>query len=201
MFCRVVNVAHSVDASRSQGVVHLTQLPPHDQAALWRGEVLVVPQPNPQEPAAVMSHIYVPLDRPHIWSQVTSYRRWTQFFPNITHSEVLESVKTATHRYRRLYQVGCKGFMMMTAQVEIYLQVQETTCEHIQFRLERGTFSYFAADLHLQDMGKGTLLTYRVQAAPTIPVPSFLVEQGMKTDLPGNMRQMRQVLCQRQGGV
>ena len=197
----VVSIDGAVTPSSPQGVVDPAQFSASEQIALMRGEVLIVPQPRPQEPAAVMAHMYVPLDRSHIWPQVTSYRRWTQFFPNITHSEVLESVKTASHRYRRLYQVGCKGFMMMTAQVEIYLQVLETACDHIQFRLERGTFSYFAADLHLQDMGAGTLLTYRVQAAPTIPVPTFLIEQGMKIDLPGNMRQMRQVLCQGYGVV
>lgn len=195
----VVSIDGEVAPSSPQGVVDPARFLARDQIALIRGDVLIVPQSQPHEPAAVMAHMYVPLDRSHIWPQVTSYRRWTQFFPNITHSEVLESVKTGTYRYRRLYQVGRKGFMMMTAQVEIYLQVFETACEHIQFRLERGTFSYFDADLHLQDMGKGTLLTYRVQAAPTIPVPTFLIEQGMKIDLPGNMRQMRQVLCQGYG--
>lgn len=197
----VVSIDGEVAPSNPQGVVDAARFSAHEQMALRQGEVLIVPQSKPQEAAAVMAHMYVPLDRSYIWPQVTSYRRWTQFFPNITHSEVLESVKTATHRYRRLYQVGQKGFMMMTAQVEIYLQVLETACDHIQFRLERGTFSYFAADLHLQDMGQGTLLTYRVQAAPTIPVPAFLIEQGMKIDLPGNMRQMRQVLCQGYGVV
>jgi hypothetical protein len=85
--------------------------------------------------------------------------------------------------------------MVLTAQVEIYLKVFETACDRIQFRLEQGTFSHFAADLHLQDLHEGTLLTYAVQAIPTIPVPSFLIEQAMKIDLPGNMKQMRQVLC------
>jgi hypothetical protein len=188
-----------VTPADAQGVVDLAQFSAYEQILLRRGDVLIVPQSRPQSPAAVMAHIYVPLDRSHIWPQVISYRRWTQFFPNITHSEVLESVKTTTYRYRRLYQVGRKGFMMISAQVEIYLQVFETACEHIQFRLERGTFSYFDADLHLQDMGEGTLLTYRVQAAPTIPVPAFLIEQGMRIDLPGNMKQMRQVLCQGYG--
>ncbi|QQE64019.1 cyclase [Leptolyngbya sp. BL0902] len=195
----VVSLDGELVPSKSQGVVDLARFSAHEQLVLRQGEVLIVPQSRPQEPAAVMAHMYVPLDRSHIWPQITSYRRWTQFFPNITHSEVLESVKTAGQRYRRLYQVGRKGFMMMTAQVEIYLQVFETACEHVQFRLEQGTFSYFDADLHLQDMGEGTLLTYRVQAAPTIPVPTFLIEQGMKIDLPGNMRQMRQVLCQGYG--
>jgi hypothetical protein len=179
--------------------IGMAQFSASDQIALLRGDILVTPQTHPHEPAAVMAQMYVPIARPQIWPQVTNYRRWTQFFPNITHSEVLETVKTASHRYRRLYQVGCKGFMMLTAQVEIYLRVFETACDRIQFRLEQGTFSHFAADLHLQDMNEGTLITYVVQAAPTIPVPTFLIEQGIKTDLPGNMRQMRQVLCQGQG--
>ncbi|MBE9140035.1 cyclase [Nodosilinea sp. LEGE 07088] len=178
----------------------LAQFSPSDQVALLRGDVLVQSQPQ-QTGGSVTAHIYVPLARPQVWPQVTNYSCWTQFFPNITHSEVIETVKTASQRYRRLYQVGRKGFMMLTAQVEIYLKVVETACEAIQFRLEQGTFAHFAADLHLQDFNQGTLLTYSVQAAPTIPVPSFLIEQAMKTDLPGNMRQMRRVLCARYGVV
>ncbi|WP_347404922.1 SRPBCC family protein [Nodosilinea sp. LEGE 06152] len=176
----------------------LAQFSPGDQIALLRGDVLLKSQTN-RDGGAVTAHMYVPLARPQIWPQVTNYSCWTQYFPNIVHSEVLETVKTATQRYRRLYQVGRKGFMLLTAQVEIYLKVVETTCEAIQFRLEQGTFSHFAADLHLQDFSQGTLLSYSVQAAPTIPVPSFLIEQAMKTDLPGNMKQMRQVLCARYG--
>ncbi|HZG40373.1 MAG TPA: SRPBCC family protein [Nodosilinea sp.] len=176
----------------------LAQFSAVDQIALLRGDVLLKSQTN-RDGGAVTAHMYVPLARPQIWPQVTNYSCWTQYFPNIVHSEVLETVKTATQRYRRLYQVGRKGFMMLTAQVEIYLKVVETTCEAIQFRLEQGTFSHFAADLHLQDFNQGTLLSYSVQAAPTIPVPSFLIEQAMKTDLPGNMRQMRRVLCARYG--
>ncbi|WOD39106.1 SRPBCC family protein [Nodosilinea sp. E11] len=178
----------------------LAQFSAGDQVALLRGDVLLQALPGQSE-GSVTAHMYVPLGRPQIWPQVTNYSCWTQFFPNIVHSEVLETVKTASQRYRRLYQVGRKGFMMISAQVEIYLKVVETACEAIQFRLERGTFSHFAADLHLQDFNQGTLLSYSVQAAPTIPVPAFLIEQAMKTDLPGNMRQMRRVLCARYGVV
>jgi hypothetical protein len=184
------------DVTQAKGF--LDQFSPSDQVALLQGDVLLTPQTSASG-GAVTAHIYVPLARPQIWPQVTHNRRWTQFFPNIVHSEVLETVKTATQRYRRLYQVGHKGFMVLTAQVEIYLRVVETVCEGIQFRLERGTFSHFAADLHLQDFNQGTLLSYSVQAAPTIPVPGFLIEQAMKIDLPGNMKQMRRVLCARCG--
>lgn len=173
----------------------LAEISPGDRVGLLRGDILVKPQAQSQGAGAVMAHMYVPLHRSRIWPQVTNYRRWTQFFPNITHSEVLETVKTASQRYRRIYQVGCKGFMVLTAKVEVYLKVVETACECVQFRLEQGTFSHFAADLHLQDFNEGTLVTYMVQAAPTIPVPTFLIEQAIKIDLPGNMKQMRQVLC------
>jgi hypothetical protein len=176
----------------------LDQLSTQEQAALLRGDVLVTSHTLGAGGAA-MAHMYVPLARPQIWPQVTNYSAWTQYFPNIIHSEVLETVKTASQRYRRLYQVGRKGFMVLTAQVDIYLRVIETTCEAIQFRLERGTFSHFAADLRLQDFNQGTLVTYSVEATPTIPLPSFLVEQGMRQDLPGNMKQMRRVLCDRYG--
>ncbi|MFZ4640515.1 MAG: SRPBCC family protein [Nodosilinea sp.] len=171
------------------------QFSPIQQVALLKGDILVVPEANSDGRAAVIAHMYVPLTRAQIWPQVTSYHRWPQFFPNIIHSEVLETVKTSSHRYRRLYQVGRKGFLALSAQVEVYLRVFETTCDRIQFHLEKGAFSHFTAHLFLQDLHQGTLLSYSVEAAPTIPVPGFLIEQAMKLDLPGNMGQMRQVLC------
>ncbi|MBD0336450.1 MAG: cyclase [Cyanobacteria bacterium Co-bin13] len=173
-------------------------------ASLLKGQVLVDPQYCPHGGGAVTAQMYVPIDKTRLWPQLTNYSRWPQFFPNITHSEVLETVKTSSQRYRRLYQVGRKGFLMLTAQVEIYLRVFESLCDdavgaasrhRIQFRFESGTFAHFAADLDLQDFHEGTLLTYSVSAKPLIPVPSFLIEQAMRYDLPGNMEQMRRVLC------
>ncbi|MBC7972166.1 MAG: cyclase, partial [Verrucomicrobia bacterium] len=96
---------------------------------------------------------------------------------------------------KRLYQVASKAFLFLTAQVDIYLKVIETTQQQIQFRLESGSFHDFAADLTLEDYGDGTLLTYAVQATPTIPVPSVLIQQAIQMDLPNNLRTMRQVLC------
>ncbi|NJL46018.1 MAG: cyclase [Leptolyngbyaceae cyanobacterium SM2_3_12] len=197
----MVAIGTRVTPNSADAASWLAQISPRDQVGLLRGDILVKPQAQTQGNGAVMAQMYVPLHRSRIWPQVTNYRRWTLFFPNITHSEVLETVKTASQRYRRIYQVGCKGFMMLTAKVEVYLKVVETACESIQFRLEQGTFSHFAADLHLQDFNEGTLVTYMVQAAPTIPVPAFLIEQAMKIDLPGNMKQMRQVLCEGAGPV
>ncbi|HEY9736457.1 MAG TPA: SRPBCC family protein [Trichocoleus sp.] len=188
------------------GFADLNQTPTAaaQRAALLRGQVLVDPEYCPEGGGAVTAQMYVPLAKKQLWPQLTSYSRWPQFFPNITHSEVLETVKASGQRYRRLYQVGRKGFLMLTAQVEIYLKVFENLGEglldpqsrpRIQFRFEQGTFSHFAADLVLQDFQEGTLLTYSVQAKPLIPVPGFLIEQAMRHDLPGNMEQMRRVLC------
>jgi hypothetical protein len=189
----VVNAEPNIQLASGEGC--LDRFSSTDQIALLRGEIIVTPLVSTGGGGAVPAHMFVPLDRGLIWSQLTNYRRWTQFFPNISHSEVLETVRTGSQRYRRLYQVGCKGFMKLTAKVEIYLKVFENACDSLQFRFEQGTFSHFAADLELKDLPNGTLLTYGVQANPTIPVPSFLIEQGMKLDLPGNMKQMRQVLC------
>jgi hypothetical protein len=174
-----------------------------DPTALLQGQVLIDSEYCPQGGGAVTAKMYVPVPKAQLWPQLTSYGRWSQYFPNIIHSEVLETVKTSSQRYRRLYQVGRKGFLMLTAQVEIYLKVFESLCDsqgsssrhRIQFRFEKGTFEHFAADLILQDFHNGTLLSYTVQAKPLIPVPGFLIEQAMRKDLPGNMEQMRRVLC------
>jgi hypothetical protein len=119
------------------------------------------------------------------------------YFPDVIHSEVLpplvsQSLKPAS---KRLYQVAKKAFLFLSVQVEVYLNVVETVQQEIKFRLERGSFVDFTADLKLQDAGTGTILTYSVQATPTIPVPSILIEQAMRFDLPNNLRKMRQIIC------
>ncbi len=172
-------------------------------AALLKGDVLIETHPHTATGAAVTAQIYVPVVRSHLWEQLTDYSRWVHYFPNITDSRVLGQVKDQVrdkahaHRVtRRLYQAARKAFLVFTAQVEIYLHVIETVQQSIQFRLERGTFSDFAADLTLEDFQEGTLLTYSVRATPLVPVPGFLLESAMRNELPGNMRTMRQVLCQ-----
>ncbi len=169
---------------------------PQQEQSLLRGDVLISTTPT-HEGAAVTATMYVPLVRSQTWQQLTDYSKWVQYFPDIVQSQVLEVKKQSkTHPMtRRLYQVARKAFLLFSAQVEIYLQVIETVHQKIQFRLERGTFSAFAADLTLEDYGQGTLLTYSVQATPLIPVPSFLIEQAIRHDLPGNMKTMRQVMC------
>jgi carbon monoxide dehydrogenase subunit G len=134
--------------------------------------------------------MYLPIARSKVWQQVTDYPRWVQYFPDVTKSEVLHRGEV-----KRLYQVAQKGFLFLTAQVEIYLNVYEVLGQHIQFRLERGTFTDFTADLKLQDYSNGTVLTYSVQATPNIPIPAVFIQQAMQMELPLNMRKMREVLC------
>jgi len=159
--------------------------------ALRRGRVLIETAAHGMTGGAVTAKMYVPAKRPELWAQLTQYPRWVEFFPNVSRSEVLASNQSV----HRVYQVGRKAFLAIAAEVEIYLQVYEDAYHSLQFRLEKGTFRDFGADLTLQDWQSGTLLTYAVQATPLIPVPSFLIEQGMRQDLPGNMEHMRRVLC------
>ncbi|MEM6839005.1 MAG: SRPBCC family protein [Cyanobacteria bacterium P01_C01_bin.120] len=159
--------------------------------ALQQGRVLIETSPHGLMGGAVTAKMYVKALRANIWAQLTQYSRWVEFFPNISRSEVRASNAGA----HRLYQVGRKTFLAIAAEVEIYLTVYEDPYHSLRFRLEKGTFKDFGADLTLQDWQKGTLLTYSVQATPLIPVPSFLIEQGMRQDLPGNMEHMRRVLC------
>lgn len=160
------------------------------QQALLQGEILVETRSHSAWGGAVTAHMYLPITRSHAWQQLTDYPRWVQYFPDVTKSEVLHRGEV-----KRLYQVAKKAFLFLSAQVEIYLNVFEVLGHHIQFRLEKGTFADFTADLKLQDCGNGTLLTYSVQATPNIPVPAILIQQAMQMELPENMRRMRQVLC------
>ncbi|MBW4665229.1 MAG: cyclase [Chroococcus sp. CMT-3BRIN-NPC107] len=165
----------------------------HQQIELIKGEILVKTRSHSSWGGAVTATMYLPLVRSHVWQQVTDYPRWVQYFPDITKSEVLHRGEV-----KRLYQAAKKAFLFFTAQVEVYLSVLEVVQQQIQFRLERGTFVDFAADLHLQDCQDGTLLTYAVQATPNIPIPTMFIQQAMQLELPANMRKMRQVICSSQ---
>lgn len=159
-------------------------------AELLQGKILVETRSHSAWGGAVSATMYLPMQRSHVWQQVTDYPLWVQYFPDVTISEVIYRGEV-----KRLYQAAKKAFLFFTAQVEVYLNVIEVVQQQIQFRLERGTFTDFAADLHLQDCQSGTLLTYAVQATPNIPIPSMFIQQAMNLELPANMRKMRQVLC------
>ncbi|QLE56983.1 SRPBCC family protein [Nostoc sp. TCL26-01] len=163
------------------------------QNLLMQGEILVRTRSHTTWGGAVSAFMYVPLVRSQVWQQVTDYPRWVQYFPDITRSEVLQRGEV-----KRLYQAAQKAFFFFTAQVEIYLNVVEVLGQQIQFRMEKGTFVDFTARVELKDCGNGTLLAYSVQATPSIPIPSMLIQQAMNFELPANMRQMRQVICQSQ---
>lgn len=160
------------------------------QKALLQGEILVETHSHSSWGGAVTTQMYLPIARSSVWQQLTDYPRWVQYFPDVTKSEVLHQGQV-----KRLYQVAQKSFVFFSTQVEIYLNVFEVQGQHIQLRLEKGSFNDFMADLKLQDFGNGTLLTYSVQATPNIPIPTIFIQQGMHMELPRNMRTMRQVLC------
>ena len=177
----------------------VTDLAWRQQKALLQGEILVETRSALRSSAsrshsawggAVTAQMYLPIARSHAWQQLTDYPRWVQYFPDVTKSEVLHRGEV-----KRLYQVAQKAFLFLSVQAEIYLNVFEILGQHIQFRLEKGTFTDFTADLKLQDCGDGTLLTYSVQATPNIPIPTVFIQQAMHMELPENMRKMRQVLC------
>ncbi|WP_066376501.1 MULTISPECIES: SRPBCC family protein [unclassified Anabaena] len=161
------------------------------QNLLMQGEILVKTRSHTACGGAVSACMYLPIVRSHVWQQITDYPRWVQYFPDITKSEVLQRGEV-----KRLYQAAQKAFLFLTAQVEIYLNVVEVIGQQVQFRMEKGTFLDFEANIELKDCGNGTLLLYSVQATPNIPVPSIFVQQAMNFELPANMRKMRQVICQ-----
>jgi carbon monoxide dehydrogenase subunit G len=174
---------------------------PMDLAALMKGEVVLRTRPYSAIGGSVVAQIYLPLSPQLVWHQLTDYSRWTQYFPDITRSEIIHNGIACVggaqlkKQVKRLYQAASKAFFFLTAKVEIYLKVLETQHQRIQFYLESGSFNDFAADLQLQPHGEGTILTYVVQATPMIPVPSMFIEHAIQMDLPANLRRMRQVIC------
>jgi len=169
----------------------------HRLERLRRGEIITQPHAYSDWGGAVTAWAYLSLDRPQVWQQITNYPRWTQYFPDVTRSEVLGVVETGVAR-KRLYQIAQKSFFLLNIQVEVFLEVVENreTGDAIRFQLERGSFRDFRADLSLYPYQQGTILAYRVQATPLIPMPSPFIQQAMQMDLPNNMRQMRRVICQ-----
>lgn len=163
--------------------------------ALLRGEILLQTRSHSAWGGACTASMYLPITRSQAWQQLTDYSRWVHYFPDVIKSEELRPVDSFTSGSKRLYQMARKAFLMFTAEVEIYLRVIEVVQQQIQFRMEKGSFVDFSADLKLQDCGSGTLLTYSVAATPLIPIPSMFIQQAMHMDLPANMQRMRQVLC------
>lgn len=166
------------------------------QSRLLQGEVLLQTRSHSLWGGAVTAQVYLPIARSQAWQQITDYPRWVQFFPDMTHSEILSHGGSQTNK--RLYQAARKAFFLFTAQVEIYLSVLETvqtSWQQVQFQLERGNFNDFSATLKLHDFHEGTLLTYSVQATPTIPIPTQFIQEAIKLDFPNNLRQLRRVLC------
>lgn len=163
------------------------------QQLLIQGEILVKTQGHTRNGGAVQASMYLPLMRSDVFEQLTDYPRWVQYFPDITKSVVVQRGDV-----KRLYQAAHKAFLFFTAKVEIYLHVAEELGQRIHFRLEKGSFEDFTADIKLQDCGDGTVLTYAVKATPDIPIPSLIIQQAMNFELPANMRKMRQVLCKGQ---
>jgi len=160
------------------------------QAALLQGEILVQTRSHSAWGGAVTAQMYLPLARAIAWHYLSDYPRWVQFFPDVIRSEVLHRGEG-----KCLYQVARKAFLFFTTQVEVHLNVFEVLGQQIQFQLEKGSFLDFAAELKLQDCGTGTLLTYAVQATPSIPIPTIFIQQAMHLELPENLRKMRQVMC------
>ncbi len=182
--------------SESMNVVSDLVLAPAEQAALLQGEILLETRSHSAWGGAVTARMYLPLTRSRAWQLLTDYPRWVHYFPDVTHSEVLHISEGLKHQSKRLYQAATKAFLFLSIQVEVYLKVVETFHQQIQFRLEKGSFSDFSADLKLQDFHRGIILTYGVAATPIIPVPSAFIQQAIHLELPANMRQMRQVMCQ-----
>lgn len=173
------------------------------QGSLLSGEIVLQTRPHSAWGGAVTAQMYVPLERRQVWQHVTNYPRWVQYFPSLTRSDVLATYTVeAGSSYKHLHQIAGKTFLFFTAQVEIYLKVFESDHpgrQQIHFQLDKGSFSDFSALLKLQDYHAGTLLTYSVQATPSLPIPTQVIQEGIRLDLPTNMRSMRRVICHSEG--
>lgn len=182
--------------SRTSSQLALPELSKGDRQQLQRGEILLETRSHTDWGAGVTARMYLSVERTKIWQALTYYPNWVAFFPDLTHSEVVED---RGQSWKRVRQSASKNFVLFQANVSVQLKVFETVLgdRHlIRFRMEQGDFRDFSADLHLENWENGTVLTYSVQATPTIPIPSMLIQQAIRLDLPTNLKQMRQCLTQ-----
>ncbi len=186
----------------TEAVSFVPEIRDSQRTSLINGEILLKTRAYTAWGGAVTAQMYLPVSPTQVWQQLTDYPRWTLFFPDITRSEVVHSDPNGStsatvlkQQVKRIYQKASRAFLFLTAQVEIHLKVLETQHQRIQFYFESGSFRDFSADLQLQACGDGTILTYSVQATPTIPIPGVLIEQAIQFDLPTNLKQMRRVIC------
>lgn len=178
------------------GATDFLHLPKAERDRLLRGEILITPHPMGLWGTGVTAQMHLALSPARAWSQLTQYSRWVEYFPDVTQSRVLH--ECAESFTKTLFQAARKTFLMMSVQVEVYLNVVERVQgdrRQIRFQKEQGSFKHFLADLTIEPLGFGTLLTYRVEAAPALPIPAPLIQEAVRLDLPRNMQQMRRVLC------
>ncbi|GAB4458746.1 MAG: hypothetical protein OHK0037_03030 [Elainellaceae cyanobacterium] len=174
----------------------IRHLPKTERNRLLKGEILLTPHPVDLWGAGVTAQMHLSLSPDRAWSQLTQYSRWVEYFPDVTQSRVLH--ECAESRTKSLFQAASKTFLMLSVQVEVYLRVAERVLgdrRQIRFQKEQGSFKRFLAELTVEPLGFGTLLTYTVEAAPALPIPAPLIQEAVRIDLPRNMQQMRRVLC------
>ncbi|WP_448602331.1 SRPBCC family protein [Thermoleptolyngbya sp.] len=184
------------DSMTGLGATDFPHLSKAERYRLLRGEILITPHPVDLWGTGVTAQMHLSLSPARAWSQLTQYSRWVEYFPDVTQSRVLH--ECAESLTKTLFQAASKTFLMLSVQVEVYLNVVEQVQgdrRQIRFRKERGSFKRFLADLTIEPLGFGTLLTYTVEAAPTLPIPALLIQEAVRLDLPRNMQQMRRVLC------
>lgn len=167
---------------------------PHQRLALLSGEILLQTHSHTDWGGALTAKMFLPIERSLVWKSLVDFPQWVEYFPDITHSQIVSNSAKSSYNYRRLYQVARKSFLFLSVEVEIYLQVREILGEELGFSLEKGSFKDFNANLKLQDWEGGSLLTYSVAATPTIPVPSMIIQQAMQLDLPQNLKNMRRII-------
>jgi hypothetical protein len=59
------------------------------QLSLMQGEIFLQTLPHTAWGGAVTAWMYLPLLRSHVWQQLTDYRRWVEYFPDIIKSQFL----------------------------------------------------------------------------------------------------------------
>jgi hypothetical protein len=143
---------------------------------------------------AVLAQFYIDLPPHYVWNCLTDYPLWVRYLPDMMQSRVIEGAGSAQ---KRLYQVARKVLLLFHLQVQAYLGVTEDSEQRlIRFVMEEGNgaLEQFAAELHLQPLRAGTVISYSARAKPTVFVPEPIILAVIKLELPMNLRRLRQVM-------
>ena len=135
--------------------------------------------------------ISIPQPIEQVWHVLTDYEAMPEFIPNLSLCRRISQSETGS----RLEQVGTCQILKVTFSVRVVLDMVEQFPHRIAFRMVEGDFHRFSGSCSLESVinhnAVATVLHYCVNVQPKITMPVALMERQLRSDLPKNLRAIR----------